>query len=107
MIRRMVCTVTAAILLSGCLLEGAAPLNRNDKPYGAHWVKAGVTKEKWLTDWVRCGGASDGNYGYGARKEGQSHKEFFEGYNAHASRITVCMWNLGYTHLQECNVRCF
>jgi len=55
--RRIFCTVAAALLLSGCLLEGAAPL-RNLKPYGAQWVKEGVTKEKWLADWVQCGGGA-------------------------------------------------
>ena len=54
--RRIVCTVAAALLLSGCLLESVGRVNRNDKPYGAQWVKEGVTKEKWLADWVQCGG---------------------------------------------------
>ena len=104
MIRRMVCTVTAAILLSGCLLEGAAPLNRNDKPYGAHWVKEGVTKQEWLADWVQCGGAANGNFAYEGK--GQSNKEYFEGLNAHTTQMNMCMRNLGYIHLNQCDARC-
>jgi len=61
--RRIVCTVAAALLLSGCLLESVGPL-RNLKPYGAHWVKEGVTKEEWLADWIKCGGAANGNFAY-------------------------------------------
>lgn len=104
MMRRMICTVTAAILLSGCLLEGAAPLNRNDKPYGAHWVKEGVTKQEWLADWVQCGGAANGNFAYEGK--GQSNKEYFEGLNAHTTQMNMCMRNLGYIHLNQCDARC-
>ena len=103
--RRMICTAVAALLLSGCLLEGAAPL-RNLKPYGAHWVKEGVTKEEWLADWIKCGGAANGNYDYEIQK-GQSHKEFIEGITAHTNLVGMCMRNLGYTRLQECDARCF
>ena len=103
MMRRIVCTVAAALLLSGCLLEGAGPL-RNLKPYGAQWVKEGVTKEEWLADWVQCGGGGDGNYGYEGK--GQSHKEFFEGLNAYTDQLGVCMRNLGYKYLNECDARC-
>ena len=102
--RRMVCTVAAALLLSGCLLEGAGPL-RNLKPYGAQWVKEGVTKEEWLADWVQCGGGGDGNYGYEGK--GQSHKEFVESYLSHADRVDACMKGKGYVHLNQCDARCF
>ena len=101
--RRIFCTVAAALLLSGCLLEGAAPL-RNLKPYGAQWVKEGVTKEKWLADWVQCGGGGDGNYGYEGK--GQSHKEFVERLNAHSDQVDACMKGKGYVHLNQCDARC-
>lgn len=106
MMRRMVCTAAAALLLSGCLLEGAAPVNRNDKPYGAHWVKEGVTKQEWLADWVQCGGAANGNYDYEIQK-GQSHKEFVERLNAHSDQVDACMKGKGYVHLNQCDARCF
>jgi len=44
------------LLVSGCLLESVGPIDRSIKPYGAHWVKAGMTNEQRLTDWTRCGG---------------------------------------------------
>jgi hypothetical protein len=103
MMRRIFCTV-AVLLLSGCLLEGAGPL-RDPKPFGAQWAKEGVTKEKWLADWVQCGGAANGNYDYEIQK-GQSHKEFFEGLNAYTDQLGVCMRNLGYKYLNECDARC-
>ncbi|MBD9402272.1 hypothetical protein [Comamonas sp. CMM02] len=103
--RRIVCTVAAALLLSGCLLEGAAPVERNPKPDSAYWIKEGVTKESRLADWIQCGGRTNGNYGYEIQK-GQSHKEFFEGFNAYTNQVRACMRNLGYTRLQECDARC-
>lgn len=106
MMRRMVCTVAATLLLSGCLFEGAGPVNRNEKPFSADWVKEGMTREGRQAAWVECGGAASGRYGYEIQN-GQSHKEFFEGLNAHVTRINACMKKLGYTHLAKCDARCF
>lgn len=58
--RRIVCTVAAALLLSGCLLESVGPVNRNLKPYGAHWFKEGMTREVRRADLAACG-ALDGD----------------------------------------------
>ncbi|MBD9402269.1 hypothetical protein [Comamonas sp. CMM02] len=103
MMRRIVCTA-AVLLLSGCLLESVGRVNRNDKPYGAQWVKEGVTKEEWLADWIKCGGAANGNFAY--EGQGQSNKEYFEGLNAHTTQMNMCMRNLGYIHLNQCDARC-
>ena len=105
MMRRIVCTAAAALLLSGCLLESVRPVERNPKPYVHYLVKEGVTKESRLADWIQCGGRTNGNYGYEIQK-GQSHKEFFEGFNAYTNQVRACMRNLGYTRLQECDARC-
>ncbi|MBD7962029.1 hypothetical protein [Comamonas avium] len=96
--RRIVCTVAAALLLSGCLLEGAAPVERNPKPYSAYWIKEGVTKESVLADWIQCGGGANGNYGYEIQ-QGQSNKEFFDGLIAHTNRVDTCMKGKGYVEL--------
>ena len=55
MMRRMVCTVAAALLLSGCLLESVGPLNNSGRPYGAHWFKEGMTREGRRADLAACG----------------------------------------------------
>ena len=95
MMRRIFCKVAAALLLSGCLLEGAAPVDRNPKPDSAYWIKEGVTKESRLSDWIQCGGAANGNYGYEIQR-GQSHKEYFERLNDHTNRVAMCMKSKGY-----------
>jgi hypothetical protein len=50
--------LTLSILLSGCLLETVGPIDRNIKPYGAHWVKEGMTQEQRRTDSWACGTAN-------------------------------------------------
>lgn len=102
---RTVCTATVTLLLSGCLLESVGPVERNPKPYVDYWIKEGITKESRLTDWIQCEGGTNGNYGYEIQK-GQSNKEFFEGLNAYTDQLGVCMRNLGYKYLNECDARC-
>jgi hypothetical protein len=43
------------LLVSGCLLESVGPIDRSIKPYGAHWVKEGMTKESRRDDLASCG----------------------------------------------------
>lgn len=59
--------VTAAASLTGCLygqcIDGPCALERarmvqNIKPYGAHWVKEGMTKESRRSDLAACGSVS-------------------------------------------------
>jgi hypothetical protein len=49
------------MLLSGCGIGGVwlEPSNQPLSPfypYGARWVKEGMTRESRLADWVACGG---------------------------------------------------
>lgn len=46
------------LALSGCLLERVAQVDRNLAPYGAHWFKAGMTKESRRLDLLSCGSSS-------------------------------------------------
>jgi hypothetical protein len=43
------------LLVSGCLLESVGPIDRSIKPYGAHWVKEGMTREARRMDLNACG----------------------------------------------------
>jgi len=67
--------VFAVTLLTGCGL--AAPCGNGDPfalfqycekrvsyPYGAHWIKDGMTKESRRFDFVECGGGIDLGDGY-------------------------------------------
>ena len=95
MMRRIVCTAAAALLLSGCLLESVGPVERNPKPYVDYWIKEGITKESRLTDWIQCEGGTNGNYGYEIQND-QSRKEYFDGLIAHTNRVDLCMKGKGY-----------
>ena len=55
MMRRIFCTVAAALLLSGCLLESVGQLDNSVRPYGAHWFKEGMTREARRADLAACG----------------------------------------------------
>jgi hypothetical protein len=43
------------LLVSGCLLESVGPIDRSIKPYGAHWIKDGMTRESRRIDLIACG----------------------------------------------------
>lgn len=70
------------------------------KPYGAHWVKAGMTNEQRLTDWTRCGGAENLSDGY-EKQSGQSNSEFFDGLRLHRTKIRTCMDSKGYVWIER------
>ncbi len=88
------------LLVSGCLLESVGPIDRSIKPYGAHWVKAGMTNEQRLTDWTRCGGAENLSDGY-EKQSGQSNSEFFDGLRLHRTKIRTCMDSKGYVWIER------
>lgn len=92
------------ICLSGCL-ERIGKIDRNIKPYGAHWIKDGMTRESRRVDYMQCGGGADLREGYEV-KSGQSNKEFFDGFNAHVYQLLNCMKPKGYTYLNQCDARC-
>mgnify|MGYP000379078818 CR=1 FL=1 len=84
------------LCLSGCL-ERIGQVDRNLKPYGARWVKEGMTRESRKMDWISCGGESDLKNHY-ERKSGLTNKEFFDGLDAYQNQLWVCMKNRGYTY---------
>ncbi len=48
-------TLTLVVVLSGCFFESVRPVDRNLKPYGAHWIKDGMTREERRIDLAVCG----------------------------------------------------
>ena len=63
--------VLSASVLNGCLygqcINGPCALEhsrivKSIKPYGAHWVKEGMTSDQRLNDWVDCGGDRSGTF---------------------------------------------
>jgi hypothetical protein len=101
-------------LVSGCLLESVGPIDRNLKPYGAHWVKEGMTRESRRKDSWACGAART--------VIGADHPVFPEDDLKAAKlpsdpndiladgRLTkkwaACMREKGYTYMDSCDARC-
>lgn len=92
------------LLMSGCLLESVGPIDRTIKPYGAHWVKEGMTRESRISDWVSCGGDPSGSFS-------PSIKALTDGEKIGISReqtrkrleveVDSCMINLGYQFVRD------
>ena len=100
--------------LTGCLygqcIDGPCALERERmiqaiKPYGAHWIKEGVTYKSRLEDFTHCGGSQTLKEGYELRPN-QTNEEFFQGFNAHVTQVASCMQAKGYTYLDPCDARC-
>lgn len=75
------------------------------KPYGAHWVKEGMTRESRRADFVACGGAHDLNTGY-VIKPGITVQQSFAASNEHVNRVLTCMQTKGYVYQHHCDTRC-
>ncbi len=75
------------------------------KPYGAHWIKEGITREGRTADWLQCGGATGLDDGY-ERKSGVTNKEYFDGLDLHRKLIRSCMDGKGYIWIEHCDTRC-
>jgi hypothetical protein len=75
------------------------------KPYGAHWIKEGMTRETHLSDWIQCGGSADLDDGVEA-KSGMTNKEFYDGLRTHRAHIRSCMGSRGYVWIETCDQRC-
>jgi hypothetical protein len=91
-------------LLSGCLLESVGPIDRSIKPYGAHWVKKGMTMDLQRNDWVDCGGDQSGSFSpsintlSNEEKVGISREQTRKRLEAEADS---CMINRGYKFIRD------
>lgn len=79
---------------------------RSIKPYGAHWVKEGMTRESRRADFMACGGAQDLREGYPKKPE-ETTQQFFAGYREHVNQVLLpCMQTKGYVYQHQCDERC-
>ncbi len=100
-------------LLTGCFVSELGSMSGKErieylqsiKPYGAHWIKEGMTRESRIVDWLECGGGENLSDGY-ERKSGITNKEYFDGLNAQRKRIRNCMDGKGYNWIEQCDTRC-
>jgi hypothetical protein len=113
-LKLLIALVVSINFLTGCLygqcINGPCALEHTRivqaiKPYGAHWVKEGMTRENRLSDFTQCGGYANMREGYEIQPN-QSTTEFFKDYNAHVTKVAACMRAKGYTYLEQCDARC-
>jgi hypothetical protein len=100
-------------LLTGCFVSELGSMSGRErieylksiKPYGAHWVKEGMTRESRIVDWLECGGGENLSDGY-EHKSGITNKEYFDGLNSRRNQIRNCMDSKGYNWIEQCDTRC-
>ena len=115
-----------AAMLSGCgigglWMNGDPSVGRNLKPYGAHWIKEGMTRESRLQDYESCGGTKSFQGGFPdavIRAETQPtdvvstqsyNNELIDNPQAEArlgKKRMICMFGKGYVWLDSCDARC-
>jgi len=95
--------------LTGCGIGGfwmnGNPNHSPTYPYGARWVKAGMTRESRLSEFMQCGGYENLREGFEIQPN-QPTTDFFKGYNAHVTQVSACMRSKGYSYLEQCDARC-
>lgn len=89
------------LLLSGCntqIITGeAAERLRHPYPYGARWVKEGMTRESRLADWVACGGGVNLNNGFRTNIHGELMRQYLDDMENHSKKLSSCIQAKGYT----------
>lgn len=105
LLSKLVVSCGLLIALSGCLygqcMNGACALERVEyiksiKAYGEHWVKDGVTVERWKSDWTSCGGLPDGSFLDDAPPRA-SNDVIFAALRKKRNALATCMAQRGYT----------
>jgi hypothetical protein len=88
-----------ALPLSGCFLaQDYLHTPSPSYPYGARWVKAGMTQQSRLADWVACGGGADLSNGFRKWINPEPRQQFFSALNRHDGQLWACMGNRGYLY---------
>ena len=102
-LRLVVGAVVPLLLLIGCGTQiGLSGQAREDylksiKPYGAHWVKEGMTRESRLADWVACGGGVNLNNGFRTNIHGELMRQYLDDMENHSKKLSSCIQAKGYT----------
>ena len=112
------------VLFSGCMTcMSEACLGKDTyerlmrpKPYGAHWIKDGMTRESRRFDLVTCGSPSGEVVEFSqdliAKEKNPSEPNDIAAYLRLRNRVGVCMQSKGYTPVGDlqflggCDARC-
>ncbi len=113
--------VGLAGLLSGCgigglWMNGDPSVGKNLKPYGAHWIKDGMTRESRRADLIACG-SPDGekiefSQGQIVKEKKPNEPNDIAAYLRLRDKVGACMQSKGYTPVGDlqflggCDARC-
>ena len=92
--------VSVLLWVSGCntqVITGeAAERLRHPYPYGARWVKEGMTRESRLADWVACGGGMNLSNGFRTNSHGELMRQYLDEMENHSRKLSSCIQAKGY-----------
>ena len=67
-------------------------------PYGARWVKEGMTRDSRKEDWVACGGGEDLQDGFRKWIGPEAWESFWPQKDFHSKQLFSCMRSKGYDY---------
>lgn len=110
---RKILVLVLMLCLSGCL-ERIGQIDRNLKPYGAHWIKDGMTRDQRRQDSWSCGAdmtvhAAD-YVVFSKEKKTSARLPSDQSDYGPDDRLTKqwesCMRSKNYVYLHQCDARC-
>ena len=124
-ISKIIFSITVLLSLTGCLygqcMNGPCAFERaeiiaNIKPYGAHWIKEGMTRESRRFDLIACG-SSEGESVWFPSEQTNAERLVGEPNDVAAyirlrDKVGLCMQDNGYEpvgdllYLGGCDARC-
>ena len=102
-------------LLTGCLygqcINGPCALEHTKildaiKPYGAHWIKDGMTRESRREDFLECGGSANLQDGFEDWLSSVPYEIYSAKKTRHIRLISDCMRAKTYLWIEKCDERC-
>ena len=116
----LICPLFVAMLngcgIGGMWMNGDPSVGRNLKPYGAHWIKEGMTRESRQTDLVACGALNGEKVEFPQdqifKEKKPSEPNDIAAYLRLRDKVGVCMQSKGYMPVGDlrflggCDARC-
>jgi hypothetical protein len=102
--------------IGGMWMNGDPSVGQNLKPYGAHWIKEGMTRESRRTDLIACGALNGEKVEFPQdqifKEKKPSEPNDIAAYLRLRDKVGVCMQSKGYTPVGDlqflggCDARC-
>lgn len=86
---------------SGLIGAGVSRQERMDFPFGARWVKEGMTRDHRKADWMECGGAADLQDGFRTKFEFESFDSYWKQLSIHNNELWKCMTARNYHYFND------